>query len=302
MPSLGAEVDNAGGHNLIARTSRTVDVALRHVRDRLNVLLGNIAPLATASASSSLCPASGLDCFSPSRINDTDLDTRVGSNFSWANGIDSPSEWVQLTWPELINTDYLEVFTSEGLPIRDYVIEYLDGSTWRRLLEVSENERVHIRHNFNNIQTTAIRLRKLKGSTAEPSIARVNEIIVVGDWVNIPPVARCTASPKSGFDRFQSTLSGADSFDPDGDNDKITFSWELDGVPINTDPTDRQFTRTFVNNPFDNSKIKIFSAKLTVKDELGAQSDATCTVTVISTCPDPDNPDSPSCPKSPRPR
>ncbi|NET84072.1 MAG: hypothetical protein F6J94_19775 [Moorea sp. SIO1F2] len=137
VPSLpplpGFQSQDGDGHTEIAKTTRTVNHALEHVRDRLNVLLNNIAPAATASASSSYCEPSGLNCYSPLRINDTDLDTRVGADFSWTNEVDSASEWVKLTWPELINTNYIEIFTSEGLPIRNYRIEYFDGSNWRTI-------------------------------------------------------------------------------------------------------------------------------------------------------------------------
>ncbi len=275
MPGLGFIAEDAGGHNAVARSNDAIDDALNIAEDRLDVLLNNIAPEATASASSTFCNGSGINCYSAARINDLDMDTRVGGTYSWTNN-GSSNQWVKLRWPELISTNYLEVLTSEGYPIQDYRIEYLDGSTWRTLVTETGNEQLHIRHNFPPIQTREIRLVGLSGPDRQTAFSRVNELVVVGDWVNPPnqaPIARCRATPSAGVSPLRTSLSGTGSTDADGSI--VSYQWDFGDGSTGSGAASNHTYFTLGDT------TEYFSARLTVTDDDGASATAFCGVTVL---------------------
>lgn len=275
MPGLGFIAEDAGGHNAIARSNAAINDALDIVEDRLDVLLNNIAPEATASASSTFCSGTGNNCYAASRVNDSGLDTRVGGFYSWTNN-GSSNQWVRLRWPRAISTDYLEVFTSERFPIQDYRIEYLDGNTWRTLITETGNEQLHIRHDFSPIQTTEIRLVGLLGPNNQTAFSRVNELVVVGDWVEQPnqgPTARCTVTPNSGRSPLRASFNGSGSTDADG---SITsYRWSFGD---SSSGSGRNTTHTYIT---EGDQTENFSVRLTVTDNDGASASTFCGVTVL---------------------
>ncbi|WP_308367727.1 MULTISPECIES: PKD domain-containing protein [unclassified Microbulbifer] len=276
MPQLGFSAENAGGHVEIAKTYVTVNAALKDVKDNLAILTNNIAPSATASASSTYCASSGLHCYSPGRVNDKNMDSRVGGYYSWTNGNTSLPQWVQLRWPEPIKTEHIEIITSEGYPIQNYRLQYWDGSAWRTLQSIYGNQQLRIAHEFNEIETTQIRLLGLVGPVNQPAHVRVNEILVNGTWVNPPnkpPVARCSATPNLGTGVVYSELSGSGSYDTDGSI--RSYHWRFsDGGSA----TGKVVHHTFVGR--DPSITEIQRATLTVTDNDGAKDSASCIVTV----------------------
>jgi len=277
MPQLGFDAEDAGGHNPIAKTYVTVNAALADVKANLAILVNNIAPSATASASSTYCASSGLHCYSPSRVNDKDMDSRVGGYYSWTNGNTSLPQWVKLQWPQPIKTKHIEIITSEGYPLQNYQLQYWDGSAWRTLQTVSGNQELRIAHQFaDEIETTQIRLLGLLGSNNQPAHVRVNEILVNGSWVNPPnkpPVAKCSATPNSGTGVVYSELNGSGSYDTDGSIRSYHWRFSAGGSA-----TGKVVHHSFVGR--DPTITEVQRATLTVTDNEGAKGSATCTVTI----------------------
>lgn len=289
MPALGAAPEDAGGHNLIARSGTTVAAALAHVEDRLQVLTNNMAPLASVRVSSTYCTSGSLNCYSAGRVNDTNLDTRVGGPYSWTNSGAVGSSRLSLRWPELINTNYVEVFTSEGYPLQDFRIEYLDGSTWRTAHREIGNTGLHIRAPFANIQTRELRLVDMRGPARQAGYARINEIVVAGDWVTPPnqaPIARCQASPRSGFNPLTTRLSASGSRDRDGSI--VSYHWNFgDG----SSGSGFSINHTFYGSLSIDTH---YTVRLTVTDNDGATASTTCGVSV--SCMSGHDPDGPLIP------
>ncbi len=145
----------------------------------------NIALEATVIASSSYCEQPGsLHCYDASKVIDGNDDSRVGGYYGWANDKVRLPQWILLSWPQTIKTQQIEIITSEGYPIQDYRLEYLSITGWRLLQNKVGNENLCILHRFPEIQTTQIRLTGLLGPIHQPQYVRVNEIKVLGEWLN----------------------------------------------------------------------------------------------------------------------
>lgn len=151
-------VENGGGHASIASWSWPIGIALDHVEERLEALSINMAPLATASASSTYCTSAGANCYSASRVNDRDLDSRLGGLYSWANSSTTLPQWVKLAWPNPIRTSRVEVITSDGYPLRNFSVQALTSSGWVTVATVNSNERLRAVATFTEIQAKEIRI------------------------------------------------------------------------------------------------------------------------------------------------
>ncbi|GIH04750.1 hypothetical protein Rhe02_28170 [Rhizocola hellebori] len=139
----------------------------------------NFARQAIAAASSTY---SG---YSPARVNDGDRNTSVGGGFSWANnsgGVNYPPQWVQLDFGTVKTFRRIVVFTSQGLPIRDFDIQVWNGTTWRAPIggAVRGNTALQVTVNFTFGSETSrlVRVYGLSGPTVQPGYVRVNEFEV----------------------------------------------------------------------------------------------------------------------------
>lgn len=151
----------------------------------IRVLVGNIAPLATASASSTFCssPTNGADCYSPARVNDTSLSNILGGLDSWVNDDTSTPKlphWVALSWLSVVEIHSVDVYTTTGFIIRDYDIEYFNGETWVVVASITDNTEVFRSHKIPTITTSELRILAKKGSLIQPQYARINEVVVFG--------------------------------------------------------------------------------------------------------------------------
>ncbi|HEV8577642.1 MAG TPA: membrane dipeptidase [Thermoanaerobaculia bacterium] len=142
----------------------------------------NLAPLATATASSTFCSGTGEHCYSPGRVNDGDASTILGGYHSWANANGSPlPQWVQLTWTSPITASRVDLYTTAGYELRDYDIQYWTGSTWANTVPsviVTGNTSSFRTHTFNPVTTDRIRVLARLGPSIQPGYVRVNEIEV----------------------------------------------------------------------------------------------------------------------------
>jgi hypothetical protein len=156
--------DEAGNHAI--EIIRTVVV-----KETLGL---NLAIEATASASTTY---SG---YSVERINDGSVNTSLGEDYSWTN-LDVPEllQWVELDWVNNKTFNRVELYTSNGYEIRDYQIQYWNGTSWVDLFTAETgNTSVHRTHTFTAVTGSKIRLIGNSGPVHQTSHYRVNELEV----------------------------------------------------------------------------------------------------------------------------
>ena len=270
-----ASHEDAGGHQAIATSNSLMSAAVAHAKQNFSSMSQNMAPLANVTSSSTYCSGTGLHCYKKQRVNDADFDSQVGGYYSWTNGSSSGSQWVQLNWNGTVKTNAIEVITSEGYPIRDFDVKYYDGGRWQLLKSIRGNTHLRVSINEGNITTGKLRIVGLRGPSNQPQYYRINEIIVRGSWAvapNKPPVARCNASPSSGEGRVYSTLDAGSSYDPDGSI--VDYRWRFsDGVTA----VGETVQHLFIGEP---DRMVIRTATVTVKDNDGARSSASCSIRI----------------------
>jgi len=162
---------------------------------KARILMGNIAPLAKASASSTYCTEG--DCYSASRVNDTSLSTALGNASSWVNDdLSTPRlpQSLALNWPSSVTINSVDVYTTKDYPIQDYDIEYLKGTQWVVAASITGNTQEYNSHPISTITTTSLRLMAKKGSIQQPQYARINEIVVFG---TVPSSSSSSSSSSS---------------------------------------------------------------------------------------------------------
>ena len=143
----------------------------------------NLARLASASASTTYCsgPVPGPDCYFPARVNDGSRSTQLGGFNSWANANNQAMpQWVELTWNDFVTFSRIDLYTTAGLELRDYDIEYLSGqNNWIHVTSVNGNFQAFRSLTLPNpIQTRRLRIVARFGSAVQPGYARINEIEV----------------------------------------------------------------------------------------------------------------------------
>ncbi len=153
-------------------TSRTVQVT--------TAAPVNIAPSALAVASSTFCSGTGtIHCYSPARINDGNRSTTLGGFTSWSNngGVAMP-QWVELQWGQVHTVSRVDLYTSDGYPIRDYDIQSWNGTSWVTINVVRGNTALFRTHTFTPVQTFRLRVLAYSGPSHQTGYARVNELEV----------------------------------------------------------------------------------------------------------------------------
>jgi pimeloyl-ACP methyl ester carboxylesterase len=177
--SIAVRAVNLGAHAATATT--TIDVLPREV---------NLAPAATASASSS------LQGYAASHVNDGDTSTAPDPGVSWANDArfsctvtDQGPVCAQTSnLPATLDLDlgamktitHVTLYTSALLPIQDYDLSIWDGAAWNLVDRVRGNTQTVRNHVFVATAGSMVRITALKGPDAQPYLTRVNELQVSG--------------------------------------------------------------------------------------------------------------------------
>lgn len=160
-----------------ACSSDTVDVLVRPLATT------NIATNAIATASSTYCsgPFPNLHCYAASRINDGSISTKLGGFDSWAN-VWSHKDWVQLEWNANVTIVDTALYTSDqGYAIKDYDLQYWNGSAWITFHAVNGNTALVNKFNLPAaIQTKKVRVFGRNGPNVQPGYVRVNELVING--------------------------------------------------------------------------------------------------------------------------
>ncbi|MBP6750452.1 MAG: hypothetical protein KA144_12490, partial [Xanthomonadaceae bacterium] len=139
----------------------------------------NIAPQALAVASSTYCSGIGtVHCYSPSRANDGSNSTALGGFTSWSNNGGTMPQWLELQWGQLVSISRIDMYTTAGYELRDYDIEYWNGTSWVKAALIRSNTAAARSTTIAPVQTFRLRILTLYGSTVQPGYARINEIEV----------------------------------------------------------------------------------------------------------------------------
>lgn len=148
----------------------------------------NIAPLAAVSASSTYCQyGEPAHCYDPARAIDGDRSTILGGTASWSNDTVSGPHWLELTWPAYVKLDQVDVYTTDGYPIREYDVQAWNGTDWTTVVVVRGNTQVYQTHTFAPVTTTRLRVLGYAGPRIQPNYVRVNELVVYGMVVDGDP-------------------------------------------------------------------------------------------------------------------
>lgn len=162
-------LSDAHGRNFGTKTTlRTIQVTGGNV---------NLAIGATATAQSTF---SG---YSPARVNDGSRNTTVGGAYSWTNAHTSGTDgrvpqWLQLDFGVNKTFSRVDIYTSTGYIMRDYDVQYWNGTSWVTLVTVTGNTLVQRSHTFASTSARLVRIYARSGSTSQPWYVRVNEFEV----------------------------------------------------------------------------------------------------------------------------
>lgn len=254
---------NAQGHEGIASQADAVDDALDHLADRLDLLEHNLAPLASVSASSTYgsdCYGQSNDCYGTPRVNDRNLDSRLGGYYSWTNqGYQSVPQWLELRWALPVRTGYLEVISSDGYELQQVGLQYWDdaGGSWQPLAAGGITNGTTTRFHFRQVDTTAVRLVDLLGPAHQPGYFRVNEVLVRGEFAPLPNVAPQAVATAS------STYCSGSCYSPakanDGDLDTRLgdqYSWVNDAYQ-----SEPQWLELSWPAPISTSSVEVYSSQ-----------------------------------------
>lgn len=143
--------------------------------------VSNLAMLAAVSASSTYCSGGADHCYSAGRVNDGSRNTTLGGLHSWTNDWGAPMpQWVELTWSSPVAVSRVDVYTTSGYMIRDYDVEYWNGSSWQDLVPPVTNNNSLSRSHLAPAPVSTTRLRVLgrSGPSHQAGYVRINEIEV----------------------------------------------------------------------------------------------------------------------------
>jgi|GEM_PF-3125859 len=207
MPQLTlTSLQDSHGRSLNKSTTRSVQASNAPI---------NVAPRALATASSTLCSSPGAHCYSAARVNDGSTSTSLGGQHSWTNAVIdcsnplsiciSPAgvndggdsgglggsntastpilpQWVRLSWPAAISIRRIELFTTSGFEIREFVIQSLSGTQWITLSATpsfpTNSTSTQLSFSFPPVTTQAIRVLGRSGPAIQPEHMRINELQV----------------------------------------------------------------------------------------------------------------------------
>jgi microsomal dipeptidase-like Zn-dependent dipeptidase len=187
LPALMSDLQAVGTPpSYLAHLNQSAETFLRiwERSQSLAVVLppaGNLARSATSTASSTYCSGSGEHCYSAARINDGSNATALGGYNSWTNDYGAPMpQWVQLNWPSAVTFRRMELYTTSGYAVRNFVIQYLSGGSWIDLPVTpafpTANAGTHLSYTLPPVTTTAVRVLGREGSAAQPGYVRINEL------------------------------------------------------------------------------------------------------------------------------
>ena len=125
----------------------------------------NFALLATATASST---QAGYN------VNNVNDGIAITDFYSWAST--STPAWVQLDFAAPIAFNRVELFTTTDYELKEYTIQYWDGTSWVEIAVVTDNTQAHRSTSFSSVTCSRMRVYAPTGSAAQPNYARICEL------------------------------------------------------------------------------------------------------------------------------
>jgi hypothetical protein len=149
------------------------------------VQIVNAAPVnraleALPVASSTYCSGAGtVHCYSPDRVNDGSRSTTLGGFTSWSNdvGVSMP-QWLELQWGQLLTISRVDLYTTDGYALKDYDIQYWNGTGWVTAASIRNNTALSRSDNIAPVQTFRLRILAFSGPDHQINHARINELEV----------------------------------------------------------------------------------------------------------------------------
>ncbi|MFD0712670.1 discoidin domain-containing protein [Paenibacillus sp. GCM10027626] len=137
--------------------------------------LVNYAREATATASNT-DTANG---YAAEKVNDGAATTDWSG---WATDGSPLPQWVQLDFGTAKTFSRVELYTTNGYEIRDYEIQYWNGSAWVNCLSaITGNTFDHRTHTFEPVTASKLRIVGTSGPAIQPDYVRINEIEVYSE-------------------------------------------------------------------------------------------------------------------------
>jgi hypothetical protein len=87
-------------------------------------------------------------------------------------------QWLELQWGRVITISRVDLYTSSGYPIKDYDIEYWNGTGWVKAASIRNNTALARSDAITPVQTFRLRILALSGPTHQPGYTRINELEV----------------------------------------------------------------------------------------------------------------------------
>ncbi len=167
----------------------------------------NVALHAVATAQST------FPGYSASRVNDGNISTTVGGAYSWANALNNGPDgylpqWLQLDFGSTKTIDEIRLYTSASFEIKDYDLQYWNGSAWVTIADINNNTQDSRSHSFSPVSTTKIRVIARRGPDRQPIYVRINELQVFSSS-SCPLDNWSWASNSSVLTRIEGLSSGA---------------------------------------------------------------------------------------------
>lgn len=216
---------DGAGHVEIVRGVSVISLALMRLKERLDLYTRNVAPQASASASSTRCD-DGY-CHSPSRSNDTDLHSSPATWRGWAPATTGSTEWLQLSWPSSVWTNYVEIISTEQSALAHVDVQYHDGNQWVTI-QPTRTSALGVKNtiSFDAANTMALRFTGIAGANA-PQPHQINEILVRrADRPTYNVALNAVASASTTFSGYSAAKAN------DGNNSTALggeYSWVNDG-------------------------------------------------------------------------
>jgi hypothetical protein len=135
----------------------------------------NLARTGIASASSTFFG------YSPARTNDGDRNTSLGGSFSWSNARETSTTpalpaSLDITLGTAAPVDRIVLYSTLGWEIRDYDLQYFNGSQWLTLEQVRGNTQTVRTHSFAQVNLSRVRVIGRSGPNIQTVHVRINEL------------------------------------------------------------------------------------------------------------------------------
>ncbi len=134
----------------------------------------NLAILATATASSTQGESQYNSQYNVNNVNDGIATTDFNS---WASA-ETPA-WLKLDFgARIVSFNRVELYTTTGYELKDYAIQYWDGTSWVDAAVVTGNTLAHRTTEFSPVTCSRMRVYANTGSAAQSGYARICELEV----------------------------------------------------------------------------------------------------------------------------